>query len=328
MDKIPAQSRSIKSLGKIIDNFSSNRKMQKYLKQFNIQQWMLHMRSLANQEREELLLYLLSNPAHELREESIKYIIATDEKWVLAMLANAYWHGGKQAKLESIKILRKKQDPESVDFLLEALKDKEWKIKRHAALALGQIGAYKAIPLVASLLKSKDWRLRRGACDALRKFHDPEALPVLYSVLNDRDWRVRRGAVRASAELDYMREKAEDIIARLQDRDWRVRILAAELLVSYPQPQAWEALINALDDLAIASVAAKSLTTFASPVVPDLINALLDTRKNVAKGAAEILGNLEAVEALPALEKAALHKEYDIRQQAQIAIRKIAAKAN
>lgn len=323
MKRISEKTISLGSLCKSIKHFSNDNKMHKFLKQFSVKQWTIDISLLAYKEREDALLYLLSNPAHELTEASINYILETNEDWVLPLLIKAYEQGGKKARLESIKILRKKQDPQTTDFLLEVLKGKEWKIKRHAALTLGQIGDHKAIPFVESMLNSKDWRLRRGACDALRSFHDPEARSVLHTVLNDRDWRVRRGAVRAWVELDQKREKAGDILPKLQDKDWRVRILTAELLGFYPQPQVWQALINALGDLPITSVVAETLTKIGQQTVPDLITALNQPKKSIVLGAVQVLGDLAAVEALPALEKAAHDRDYGIQEKAREAIIKI-----
>lgn len=299
-----------------MSNYSKNKRINKYLEQFNPEKWLQELSKLNDQERTENILFILSRNYHNLLEPTLSFLIENDKKWIRPLLHQSYYEGDANIRLKVIKVLRQKNDIQSIEIFINALEDKQWKIRRHAALSLGKLKAENAVTKLIHMLKDKDWRIRRASCDALSKMNKSELSPILLQVADDKDWRVRRGALRA-LEAKHDPENIEKIINKLHDKDWRVRILSAELLGSYSQPHVWKALIGVLDDSAIESKVSQSLLKMGVIVIPDLNHALLNANTSIARAVSIILGEIGDNESIEVLKKALNHKDLQVKHQAQ-----------
>ena len=88
--------------------------------------------------------------------------------------------------------------PASIPAVREALKDNDWKVRRPAALALGNIGP-AALPTVIGLLKDKDQAMRQIGVETLGRM-GPAAIPALTELLKDKDQWIRDTAISALGE--------------------------------------------------------------------------------------------------------------------------------
>jgi len=91
-------------------------------------------------------------------------------------------------------------NPQAVPALLQALKDKEWRVRWAAAEALESIGDPQAVPALIQALKNEDLWVRQAAAGALGKIGVP-VVPALMEALKDRDEDVRGAAARALLKL-------------------------------------------------------------------------------------------------------------------------------
>ena len=67
----------------------------------------------------------------------------------------------------------------------EASSNPHWTDRRHAVVALGDLGDPKAVPVLVKALKDKHANVRVSAADALGKIGDQAALPALTEAQSD-----------------------------------------------------------------------------------------------------------------------------------------------
>jgi len=98
--------------------------------------------------------------------------------------------------------IREWGDDLAPETLIEALKNKDWRIRQEAALNLGKIGGPKAVESLVAALKDEDWRVQLEAAKALGKIGDPRAIGPLEKLLqNSSNLRVRQAAKEALAKV-------------------------------------------------------------------------------------------------------------------------------
>jgi HEAT repeat protein len=152
----------------------------------------------------------------------------------------------------------------ALPLLIKALRDKVAAVRRTAAKALGAMGD-SALPALKQALLHRDRRMRQGAIYALKKL-DPSgqiALIALEETLSDPRWYIRRSALLA---LGRLKGRASPLVARLvpflDDRDARIRLAAAEALAQIAPQRAVSALnllMEALGNAAIRKQASEAL---------------------------------------------------------------------
>jgi HEAT repeat protein len=79
----------------------------------------------------------------------------------------------------------------AVERLLEALTDKDERIRRQAIIALGRIGDRRAVDPLIEMTKDKDWFTRLTAAAALEKIGDDRGREAIKPLLNDPDLVVK-----------------------------------------------------------------------------------------------------------------------------------------
>jgi len=99
-----------------------------------------------------------------------------------------------------------KVSPESVEYLIDALKDPYWGNRAYAAEALGKLEDRRATdPLITVIVNIKeDKNVRIQSIEALEKIGDPKAIEPLIAVINDKgyDFLFKRYAVRALGKFN------------------------------------------------------------------------------------------------------------------------------
>jgi hypothetical protein len=99
--------------------------------------------------------------------------------------------------------------------LVGALQERGWKVRRHAATALGEIDDLRAVEPLIAALGDGDGDVRSSVAVALGKIGDPRTVIALEKATNDSDYAVRDkakealGAIKVSdAYKDYLKEQA------------------------------------------------------------------------------------------------------------------------
>jgi beta-lactamase regulating signal transducer with metallopeptidase domain len=121
--------------------------------------------------------------------------------------------------------LRQARDGRLVLPLIEALHDRDWRVRAYAAFGLAVARDRRATPALVALLDDDIWRVRAMATTALANTADPAASPVMRGVLDDDAWQVRAEAVRYFAAVGAPRELFDSMKT---DRHPAVRAAAEE----------------------------------------------------------------------------------------------------
>jgi HEAT repeat protein len=94
------------------------------------------------------------------------------------------------------------KDARAVPRLLSLLHDKDWRVRKGSAGALGKIGDRRAAePLIDALQRDVQPDVRSSAAEALGRLKDPRAIEPLINALNDKAHYVRENAVNALDEI-------------------------------------------------------------------------------------------------------------------------------
>lgn len=201
--------------------------------------------------------------------------------------------------------------PAILDRLVSALKDERWRVREHAAKALGGIKNTKAVDALIAACRDRDGAVKSAAAEALGKIGEPKAVPALIKLFRDSSKIVRETAGTA---LVYIGEPSVDaLIEGLTDKDFVVRCHAARALggmtTDYQIGRTWvrepkvvDALIAALKDpdRAVREDAAIALGMIGDPQAVDaLIEAMRDGA--VKRHAIASLGMIGDPRALPAV---------------------------
>lgn len=200
---------------------------------------------------------------------------------------------------------------------------------KEAADTLGEIGE-PSIPGLVQALKNADWRVRKFAALGLgevdTKFDRPEMTAALAETLRDSHADVRAQSAWALGEHEDDRAVGA-LVTALGDAEARVRKQAAWALGEISDVAATTGLIRALTDAAadVREQAAWALGEIEDPsAVTALIRALQqDTDWKVRKTVAWALGEIEDASAIPALEAARRDGRVEVREAAMHALREL-----
>jgi beta-lactamase regulating signal transducer with metallopeptidase domain len=114
-----------------------------------------------------------------------------------------------------------------VEPLLDALHDRDWRVRAYAAWALGYSGDTRATAPLVAMLKDRRWRVRSAGAHALANLGDPAAEEAMLGAVGDEAWQVRTPVARYLGGQGTHRATLE---ALRTDRHIMVRTAAEEAL--------------------------------------------------------------------------------------------------
>jgi HEAT repeat protein len=135
------------------------------------------------------------------------------------------------ARKEAVKALGELADPRAIEPLIEILKD--WKVQTETVQALVKIGEPAIDPLI-EVLKDENWRIRKGAVQALGEIGVPRAVAPLLGALKDHDSDVQKEAVRALGKIGE--PAIAPLLAALKNEDDDVQKGAMQALEEIGEP--------------------------------------------------------------------------------------------
>jgi HEAT repeat protein len=223
--------------------------------------------------------------------------------------------------------LGKMGDPKAVDPLVGALADKESSVRDWAVLALAKIGKPSTDALIAALRRegAKASPVRAQAAGALGLIKDAKAVEPLILALKDGDNDTRYWAAIALGMINDSR--AEDpLIQTLADGNAQVREEAGRAIRAIKGHQAAEIFKQLLSD------SNSSMRRGAAGALGDsqdegafepLVQAMHDESAMVRSEAAKSLGKLNNTSAIGPLMQALIDDEKGVRSEAASALAKI-----
>ncbi|MFP3999642.1 MAG: HEAT repeat domain-containing protein [Desulfobacterales bacterium] len=223
------------------------------------------------------------------------------------------------ARIKAMQIMDNYRDfpDEAVPVLIKALKDPETEVRLSAARSLGGIteSEREGVKGLADVVRNdSEAGVRRAAIYSLGRIKVSDSLVYesLAGALSDEDRDVRRESARVLAEIGASASMLKEITAGLKDSDPQVRrnllsalqgLDSADLkAVIHPVAQMLEDKDRYVRIQAVRAIG--SAGPAGAEVLPALINALSDERREVIQEAArtiDALGSQQARKALPQL---------------------------
>ena len=200
----------------------------------------------------------------EIGEPAVEQLINAlkDEKWrvrwqaaetlgeisdvrAIKPLINTLNDENNGVRSNSIIALVKIGEP-TVELLINALKDKEWRVRWQAAETLGEIRDLRAIKPLINTLNDENNGVRSNSIIALVKIGEP-TVELLINVLTDKEGQIRGQAAETLGEIGDLRAVIP-LISTLKDENPWVRMTAVNALGNIGDARAVEPLQNVLND--------------------------------------------------------------------------------
>ena len=138
----------------------------------------------------------------------------------------------------------KKTSPD-ISSYLEALKNKDYKMRLEAADILGELGNKKAVTALIALLGDENNYVRQAGTRALGKLKDKEAVDSLIDRLEDSDLYVRAFSIWALGEIREPRA-IKNLTLLLPDPEGKIRYYSFKALRKFSDPGARRSMVQTL----------------------------------------------------------------------------------
>jgi serine/threonine-protein kinase len=144
---------------------------------------------------------LLRDPDLDVQNKAVDVIIKIRHPETIKFLLPALKDESEYTRRSAVEVLNEIGDADSVKDLLGALKDDDWWVRARAGDALAEIGGPNVINAVLELIQDKDEEIRRSAIEIINATKDHTAVDHLIKATDDEDWWVRERAVDALAQI-------------------------------------------------------------------------------------------------------------------------------
>jgi len=149
----------------------------------------------------EKVAHLLHDPDVDIQNKAVDVICKIRHPDTIKFLVKALKDESEYTRRAAVEVLNEIGEVDSVKDLLEAIKDDDWWVRSRAGDALSEIGGPKVVNSVLALINDEDEDIRRTAIEILNATKDERAVDHLIGATDDSDWWVRERAVDALAEI-------------------------------------------------------------------------------------------------------------------------------
>jgi len=144
---------------------------------------------------------VLTDPDLDVQGKAVDVLIKANHPDTVQFLVTALKDESEYARRAAVEVLNEVGDETSVKDLLGAIKDDDWWVRSRAGDALAEIGGPKVVDSVVSLISDKDEEIRRTAIEILNATKSDRAEDHLIKATDDSDWWVRERAVDALSKI-------------------------------------------------------------------------------------------------------------------------------
>ena len=144
---------------------------------------------------------LLTDPDLEVQNKAVDVLINAKHPDTIKFLVIALKDESEYSRRAAVEVLNEIGDQNSVKDLLGAIKDDDWWVRSRAGDALAEIGGPRVVDSVLTLINDKDEDIRRTAIEILNSTKDQRAVDHLIKATDDSDWWVRERAVDALSKI-------------------------------------------------------------------------------------------------------------------------------
>ncbi|MBT8106742.1 MAG: HEAT repeat domain-containing protein [Gammaproteobacteria bacterium] len=144
---------------------------------------------------------ILTDPDLDVQSKAVDVLIRVKHPDTVKYLVAALKDESEYSRRAAVEVLNELADKNSVKDLLDAIKDDDWWVRSRAGDALAEIGGRKVVDSVVTLINDKDEEIRRTAIEILNATKDGRAVDHLIQATDDTDWWVRERAVDALSKI-------------------------------------------------------------------------------------------------------------------------------
>ena len=149
----------------------------------------------------ELISKLLCDPDLDVQNKAVDVLVQANHPETVKFLIPALKDESEYTRRSAVEVLNEIGNVDSVKDLLNAIKDDDWWVRSRAGDALGEIGGPKVVDSVVALINSEDEDIRRTAIEILNTTKDERAVDHLLKATDDTDWWVRERSVDALSKI-------------------------------------------------------------------------------------------------------------------------------
>jgi HEAT repeat protein len=288
---------------------------------------MIELLTGINRDKTALLAAYLQSDESRIRKEAVAMLGESKEMTAVNLLLTALSDKDFDVRLKAVKELEKIKAPNSLDPLINCLKDKNNLVRNAVRQALNTIdpnwikreSCQQLVPNFIADLESSNSSTRSSAVEALGELSDPRALEPLMMRLMDKDPFLRKKVVRAlDKSFPQWRTSQQaaalvpDFIAGLENQAPRIRAGAADALKEIGDPRGFYPLIKALKDKdndvrwGALNALNKSYTHWGSndiviKDIPYFLKALQSSDEKTRRHAVNVLEGIKDPRVIPAL---------------------------
>ena len=149
----------------------------------------------------EKIARVLLDPDLDVQGKAVEVLIKMNHPDTVKYLLPALKDESEYTRRAAVEVLNEVGNETSVQDLLGAIKDDDWWVRSRAGDALAEIGGPRVVDSVVALIKSEDEEIRRTAIEILNTTKDERAVDGLIQATDDTDWWVRERAVDALSKI-------------------------------------------------------------------------------------------------------------------------------
>jgi eukaryotic-like serine/threonine-protein kinase len=149
----------------------------------------------------EQICALLLDPDVEVINKAVDVIVQINHPDTVKYLLPALKDENEFCRRAAVEVLNEVGTTSSVKYLLEAVADEDWWVRSRASDALARIGGNRVVSAVLELIKDDDENIRRAAIEILNACGDKRAVDQLMEATRDPDWWVSERAADALAGI-------------------------------------------------------------------------------------------------------------------------------
>jgi serine/threonine-protein kinase len=143
----------------------------------------------------------LVDPDLDVQGKAVDVLIRINHPETVKYLLPALKDESEYARRAAVEVLNEVGNKSSVKDLLTAIKDDDWWVRSRAGDALAEIGGARVVNSVVELIGDDDEEIRRTAIEILNSTKDERAIDGLLKATDDSDWWVRERAVDALSKI-------------------------------------------------------------------------------------------------------------------------------
>lgn len=189
--------------------------------------------------------------------------------------------------------------PDTVKYLIRALKDENEFSRRAAVEVLNEIGTASSVKYLLEAVADEDWWVRSRASDALAKIGGERVVKAVLELIKDKDENIRRAAIEILVSCKDKRA-IDDLIQATKDKDWWVSERAADALADIGDKKAVPAIMQMVErgdrslPVALAALGKLGDKSHLSTVLPFLQRQEKDVKVAAIDAATQLAGEQHA----------------------------------